>query len=134
MTKQELALRLQTMFKIEQSDSSLDYLEEVVNQAIERAESTEQIDKILEMRDNMVKKYNMEVIHGAVTEYIAETLLLNMTVEQIEYVVNCYSSEVYNKFFGIMGNVLDEFSYDLADMLDVGLGVDIKPRTTEVLM
>lgn len=126
MTVEELTKQLQKAFNIESNESSADYLAYMVDQAKMVAKSDEDINRVEGVAAMMYEKYNMGYTHYGITEMIAKTLLQNMTVEQIEYVLNAYTSEVYNKFFSIIGSVLDDYSADMTTLVDAGLG--IKPE------
>lgn len=123
MTVEELTKQLQKAFKIESDESSADYLAYMVEQARLAAKSEEDIIRMESIASMIYEKYNMGYTHYGITEMIAKTLLQNMTVEQIEYVMNAYTSEVYNKFFSIIGSVLDDYSADMTTLVDAGLGI-----------
>lgn len=123
MTVEELTKRLQDVFKIESNESSADYLAYMVDQSKMAAKSDEDISRIESVSAMIYEKYNMAYTHFGVTEMIAKMLLDNMNVEQIDYVLNAYGSEAYNKFFSVIGSVLDDYAADMATLIDAGLGI-----------
>ena len=123
MTVEELTKQLQLAFKIESDESSAEYLAYMVDQAKMAAKSEEDITRVENVGAMIYEKYNMAYTHFGVTETIARTLLKNMTVEQIEYVLNAYGSEAYVKFFSVIGSVLDDYAADMTTLVDAGLGI-----------
>ena len=126
MTVEELTKQLQLAFKIESNESSAEHLADLVDQTKRLAKSEDLYDKIEKNAEAIYEKYNMRYTHYAITEMIAKTLLANLTVEQIDYVLNAYTSEVYNKFFSVIGSVLDDYAEDCNKLIDIGMG--IKPE------
>lgn len=123
MTVEELTKQLQLAFKIESDESSAEHLADLVDQTKRLAKSEDVYDKIEQNAAAIYEKYNMGYTHYAITEMIAKTLLANLTVEQIEYVLNAYTSEVYNKFFSVVGSVLDDYAEDCNKLIDIGMGI-----------
>lgn len=123
MTVEELTKRLLTTFKIESDESSADYLAYMVDQAKMTAGSDADVSRVESIGAMIYDKYNMAYAQYGVTEVIAKTLLQNMTAEQIDYVLNAYTSEVYNKFFSVIGSVLDDYAADMTTLIDAGLGI-----------
>lgn len=132
MNEKQLTKLLQESFRIEVEESSLDYVNMLVEDSIANAPSDEAKDAVMAIADDIIEKYNMSTEHHAITTYIAQTLLKNMTPEDIEYVLRAYSSPEYAKFFSIVGEVLDGYSADVTAMIDAGL--DRKPREIKVMM
>jgi formylmethanofuran dehydrogenase subunit E-like metal-binding protein len=132
MNEKQLTKLLQESFRIEIEESSLDYVMMLVEDSVANAPSDEAKDAVIAIADDIVEKYNMASEHHAITTYIAQTLLKNMTPEDIEYVLKAYSSPEYAKFFEIIGEVLNGYSADVAAMIDAGL--DRKPQDIKVIM
>lgn len=132
MNEKQLTKLLQESFRIEIEESSLDYVMMLVEDSVANAPSDEAKDAVIAIADDIVEKYNMASEHHAITTYIAQTLLKNMTPEDIEYVLKAYSSPEYAKFFEIIGEVLNGYSDDITAMIDAGL--DRKPQDIKVMM
>lgn len=132
MNEEQLTKLLQEAFRIEMEDSSLDYIHMLMEDSVANATSEKAISAVMTIADDIVEKYNMDTQHHAITSYIAQTLLKNMTPEDIEYVLKAYSSPEYAKFFEIIGEVLDGYSADVTAMIDAGL--DRKPQDIKVMM
>lgn len=132
MNEKQLTKLLQESFRIEMEDSSLDYVNMLVEDSVANAPSDEAKDAVMAIADDIIEKYNMDEHHNAITTMIAQTLLKNMLPEDIEYVLKAYSSPEYAKFFTIVGEVLDMYSADITAMIDAGL--DRKPQDIKVLM
>lgn len=132
MNEKQLTKLLQESFRIEMEDSSLDYVNMLVEDSVANAPSDEAKDAVMAIADDIIEKYNMDEHHNAITTMIAQTLLKNMLPEDIEYVLKAYSSPEYAKFFTIVGEVLDMYSADVTAMIDAGL--DRKPQDMKVLM
>lgn len=121
MNKQELITKLQAAFHIEGTDT-VDYLEEMTNQAIMNSDgSDETVDKIVKISDELYNKFDMDNEEFPVLAKIAETLLLNLTPEQLNTILTVYSSEEYNTFFSVITDVVEEISQKQIEMIDISL-------------
>lgn len=132
MNEEQLTKLLQEAFRIEIEESSLDYINMLAGDSVANAKTEEAKDNVMAIADDIVEKYDMSSTHHAITKYIAQTLLKNMTAEDIEYVLKAYTSPEYTKFFTVIGEVLEGYSEDITAMIDAGL--DNKPREVKVLM
>lgn len=132
MNEKQLTKLIQEAFRIETEESSLDYLNLLVEDALASATSEKIKDNVIAISEDIIEKYNMDEHHNAITTMIAQTLLKNMLPEDIEYVLKAYSSPEYAKFFTIVGEVLDMYSEDITTMIDASL--DRKPQDMKVLM
>lgn len=132
MNKEQLTKVLQDVFRIEAAESSKDYIEYLAEDSINNAVSEEAKESVINIAEEIIDKYDMDEQHSAITSMIAETLLKNMTPADIEYVLKAYSSAEYEKFFTIVGEVLDIYSADITRMLDAGIGR--KPEEVKILM
>lgn len=121
MNKQELITKLQEAFHIEGTDT-VDHLEEMTNQAIMNSDgSDETVDKIVKISDELYNKFDMDNEEFPVLAKIAETLLLNLTPEQLNTILTVYSSEEYNTFFSVITDVVEEISQKQIEMIDISL-------------
>lgn len=121
MNKQELITKLQAAFHIEGTDT-VDHLEEMTNQAIMNSDgSDETVDKIVKISDELYNKFDMDNEEFPVLAKIAETLLLNLTPEQLNTILTVYSSEEYNTFFSVITDVVEEISQKQIEMIDISL-------------
>lgn len=121
MNKQELITKLQEAFHIEGTDT-VDHLEEMTDQAIMNSDgSDETVDKIVKISDELYNKFDMDNEEFPVLAKIAETLLLNLTPEQLNTILTVYSSEEYNTFFSVITDVVEEISQKQIEMIDISL-------------
>jgi len=121
MNKQELITRLQAAFHIEGTDTVV-HLEEMTTQAILNSDGADEtVDAIVKISDDLYAKFDMDNEEFPVLAKIAETLLLNLTPEQLENVLTVYSSEEYNTFFSVITDVVEEISQGQIEMIDISL-------------
>ena len=121
MNKQELITKLQAAFHIEGTDT-VAHLEEMTNQAIMNSDgSDETVNKIVKISDELYNKFDMDNEEFPVLAKISETLLLNLTPEQLNTILTVYSSEEYNTFFSVITDVVEEISQKQIEMIDISL-------------